>query len=167
MANKAGIYTGKPIPHNADELMDATYLEGRRGRGDAVLRDVLENVRTYLIISHIKKTLYDIIFGLGPLEDLLRSPSITEIMVVNPQNIYIERNGRVDEDSADVSVGGGVPVDHRADRGAAGPADRPQPAAGGCPAAGWLARERDHRAAGDQGAVHHHPQIPAVPRDGG
>ncbi|HVT80954.1 MAG TPA: ATPase, T2SS/T4P/T4SS family [Phycisphaerae bacterium] len=91
MANKAGVYTGKPIPPNADELIDAVFWRSV----DSVLNDVLENVRTYLIITHIKKSLYDVIFGLGPLEDLLRSPSITEIMVVNPQNIYIERNGRV------------------------------------------------------------------------
>ncbi len=91
MANKAGIYTGKPIPANADEMIDGVYWKSV----DAVLGEVLENVRTYLIITHVKKTLYDVIFGLGPLEDLLRSPSITEIMVVNPQNIYIERNGRV------------------------------------------------------------------------
>ncbi len=91
MANKAGIYTGKAIPANADELVDASFGKS----ADGVLAEVLENVRAYLIISHIKKTLYDIIFGLGPLEDLLRSPSITEIMVVNPRNIYIERLGRV------------------------------------------------------------------------
>jgi pilus assembly protein CpaF len=91
LANKAGIYTGKPVPANADELVDATFWKAV----DGVLAEQLENVRTYLVISHIKKTLYDIIFGLGPLEDLLRSPSITEIMVVNPRSIYIERNGRV------------------------------------------------------------------------
>jgi len=91
IVNKAGIYTGKPIPPNADELIDSTFWNNV----DPVLADLLENVRTYLIISYIKKTLYDIIFGLGPLEDLLRSPSITEIMVVNPKLIYIERNGRV------------------------------------------------------------------------
>ena len=91
IANKIGIYTGKPIPPNAEELIDAGFWK----IADAVLTEMLENVRTYMIISHIKKTLYDIIFGLGPLEDLLRSPSITEIMVVNPRNIYIERHGRV------------------------------------------------------------------------
>jgi pilus assembly protein CpaF len=91
IANKVGIYSGKPFPSNADELIDATFWKV----ADAVLGEVLENVRIYMIISHIKKTLYDVIFGLGPLEDLLRSPSITEIMVVNPKNIYIERNGRV------------------------------------------------------------------------
>src|SRR5262249_37771548 len=87
LVNKAGIYTGKPIPPNAEEMVDAVFWKSV----DAVLADVLENVRIYIVIAHIKKTLYDIIFGLGPLEDLLRSPSITEIMVVNPQNIYIER----------------------------------------------------------------------------
>ncbi len=91
LVNKAGIYTGKPIPANADELVEGVFWKS----ADTVLNDVLENVRIYLVISHIKKTLYDIIFGLGPLEDLLRSPSITEIMVVNPRNIYIERNGRI------------------------------------------------------------------------
>jgi pilus assembly protein CpaF len=91
LVNKAGIYTGKPIPTNADELVDATFWKAV----DGVMAETLENVRTYVIITLVKKTLYDIIFGLGPLEDLLRSPSITEIMVVNPQNIYIERNGRV------------------------------------------------------------------------
>ncbi len=91
MANKAGIYTGKPIPANADELVDRSFW----GAIDGIMGDVLENVRIYVVISYIKKTLYDIIFGLGPLEDLLRSPSITEIMVVSPKQIYIERNGRV------------------------------------------------------------------------
>ena len=91
LVNKAGIYTGKPIPGNAEELVD-----GVSGiRCDAIMGEMLENVRVYVIISYIKKTLYDIIFGLGPLEDLLRSPSITEIMVVTPRQIYIERNGRV------------------------------------------------------------------------
>jgi pilus assembly protein CpaF len=91
LINKAGIYTGKPIPGNADELVDRSFW----GAVDGIMAEALENVRIYVIISYIKKTLYDIIFGLGPLEDLLRSPSITEIMVVNPRNIYIERNGRV------------------------------------------------------------------------
>jgi pilus assembly protein CpaF len=91
VANKAGIYTGKPIPTQAEELLDASFTTS----AENVLGELLENVRNYLVISHIKKTLYDVIFGLGPLEDLLRSPSITEIMVVNPQNIYIERNGRI------------------------------------------------------------------------
>ena len=34
--------------------------------------------------------------GLGPLEPLLADPSITEVMVVDPQTIYIERGGRLE-----------------------------------------------------------------------
>ncbi len=91
LLNKAGIYTGKQIPVNAEELVDATYAKAFSD----VWEEMLDNVRMYVIISVLKKVLYDIIFGLGPLEDLLRSPSITEIMVVNPRQIYIERNGRI------------------------------------------------------------------------
>ncbi len=89
--NRMGIFTGKPLPGNAEAVVEG----GFRGAVEGVLEEMLENVRAYLIISYVKKTLYDIIFGLGPLEDLLRSPSITEIMVVNPWAIYIERGGRV------------------------------------------------------------------------
>ncbi|MBS2015315.1 MAG: Flp pilus assembly complex ATPase component TadA [Deltaproteobacteria bacterium] len=34
--------------------------------------------------------------GLGPLEPLLADPSITEVMVVDPQTIYVERRGRLE-----------------------------------------------------------------------
>jgi pilus assembly protein CpaF len=33
--------------------------------------------------------------GLGPLEQLLADPEITEIMVVDPQTVYVERGGRI------------------------------------------------------------------------
>ncbi|HHS97796.1 MAG TPA: CpaF family protein [Chloroflexi bacterium] len=36
------------------------------------------------------------ILGLGPLEPLLRDPTITEIMVNGPKNIYVERNGKIE-----------------------------------------------------------------------
>jgi pilus assembly protein CpaF len=34
--------------------------------------------------------------GLGPLEDLLADDKITEIMVVDPQTVYVERGGRIE-----------------------------------------------------------------------
>ncbi len=89
--NRMQIFTGKPLPTNVEQVVEGGFV----GAAGGVLEEMLENVRAYLIISYVKKTLYDIIFGLGPLEDLLRSPSITEIMVVNPFAIYIERGGRV------------------------------------------------------------------------
>jgi pilus assembly protein CpaF len=38
--------------------------------------------------------------GLGPLEPLLADPTITEIMVVDPMTIYVERSGRLELTSA-------------------------------------------------------------------
>ena len=43
-------------------------------------------------ISH---ELYNEVTGLGPLEQLLEDDSITEIMVNGPEQIYIERNGKL------------------------------------------------------------------------
>ncbi len=40
--------------------------------------------------------LVDEALGLGPLEDLLRDPRVSEIMVVDPCTIYVERAGRVE-----------------------------------------------------------------------
>lgn len=36
------------------------------------------------------------ILGYGPLEPLLKDPSITEIMVNGPRNVYIERSGKIE-----------------------------------------------------------------------
>jgi Flp pilus assembly CpaF family ATPase len=52
--------------------------------------------RKYLATRHLKKEIKDIVFGYGPLEDLLRLPTVSEIMVVDREHIYIERNGRLE-----------------------------------------------------------------------
>lgn len=39
----------------------------------------------------------DEVFGLGPLEVLFRDPSVTEVLVNGPKNLYIERNGRLEK----------------------------------------------------------------------
>jgi len=91
VAARLGLAENRPLPPNAEDIIDA----GFEGAVAPVVQEMLENVRTYLAASYLKKSLYDIIFGLGPLEDLLRSPSITEIMVTTPSQIYIERNGRI------------------------------------------------------------------------
>ena len=36
-------------------------------------------------------------FGLGPLEMLLKEPSISEIMINGPKNVYVERSGRLEK----------------------------------------------------------------------
>lgn len=58
--------------------------------------DLLPESRIYLARRYIKKQIKDIVFGSGPLEDLLRIPSISEIMVVDSERIYIEKAGRLE-----------------------------------------------------------------------
>ncbi len=53
-------------------------------------------LRRYLILRTLKKDLKDTVFGFGPLQDLLRAPTITEIMVVKSDQIYVERDGTVE-----------------------------------------------------------------------
>jgi len=50
----------------------------------------------YFTLRRVKKQIKDIVFGYGPLEDLLRTPSVTEIMVVRRDRIYIEKNGVIE-----------------------------------------------------------------------
>ena len=53
-------------------------------------------LRKYLILRMLKKDLKDIVFGYGPLQDLLRAPTISEIMVVRSDQIFVERDGVIE-----------------------------------------------------------------------
>ncbi len=55
-----------------------------------------QELRKYLILRTLKKDLKDTIFGFGPLQDLLRAPTVTEIMVVGVDQIYVERSGLIE-----------------------------------------------------------------------
>ncbi len=59
--------------------------------------DVPIPTRVYLAERHLVKQIKDIVFGFGPLEDLLRTPAVSEIMVVDSSHIYIERSGVVQD----------------------------------------------------------------------
>lgn len=54
-------------------------------------------LRKYLLLRTLKKDLKDIVFGYGPLQDLLRAPTISEIMVVRTDQIYVERDGIIEK----------------------------------------------------------------------
>lgn len=83
------------------ELQVATDLSGRINRVESkfasvfpLVRPHLHNeLRKYLILRTLKKDLKDTVFGFGPLQDLLRAPTISEIMVVRSDQIYVERAG--------------------------------------------------------------------------
>lgn len=51
----------------------------------------------YIVKRWLHKELSDIIFGLGPLQDLLNLSSVSEIMVVKKDQIYIEQYGVIED----------------------------------------------------------------------
>jgi pilus assembly protein CpaF len=83
---------------NLDDELD---LSGRIQKVEAefatvfpLVRPHLHNeLRRYLILRTLKKDLKDTVFGFGPLQDLIRAPTINEIMVVKSDLIYVEREG--------------------------------------------------------------------------
>ena len=67
--------------------------EGFDGLFDQTLPSVPVSLRQYLVRRTISKDLQDVMFGLGPLQDLLEMANVNEIMVVGKDHIYIEKNG--------------------------------------------------------------------------
>ncbi len=62
---------------------------------DRILTRVADELPPTVNRLTLIKELTDEALGLGPLEDLLKDDSVTEIMVVDPQHIYLERDGRL------------------------------------------------------------------------
>ena len=83
----------------APGVLDAPSRWERRVRVREVVARLLE--RDGLILSardaaRLVGEIADTIVGLGPLEQLLRDPGITEVMVNGPDRVYIEREGRIE-----------------------------------------------------------------------
>jgi pilus assembly protein CpaF len=64
---------------------------------DSLAKNLHVEMKRYGCSVYVKKQLKDILYGFGPLEDLLWLPTISEIMVVDHTRIYIEREGRVED----------------------------------------------------------------------
>jgi pilus assembly protein CpaF len=54
---------------------------------------VTESLWVYTVRRYLMKDILDIVVGLGPIQDLLDMPNVTEVMVVGPSKIYIEEAG--------------------------------------------------------------------------
>jgi Flp pilus assembly CpaF family ATPase len=59
------------------------------------LSSVAGDLRKYIVRRMVSKDIQDILMGYGPLQDLLEMPSVSEVMVVGKDNIYIEKHGVV------------------------------------------------------------------------
>jgi len=60
-----------------------------------IIKDVSDRLPSWIDSTTLIKEIYDEAVGLGPLEDLLADPEITEIMVNRNNQVYIEKNGKL------------------------------------------------------------------------
>ncbi len=69
-------------------------------RIESIFRSILKENRDLLLNrQEQERVLGEIVselLGLGPIDQLLKDPSITEIMVNGPKQVYIERNGKIE-----------------------------------------------------------------------
>jgi len=78
---------------NTEELQKRT-----RETLDTIIREIQEKQRlpAGLDPARLAREIYNEAMGFGPLDDFLEDDSVTEIMVNGPQQIYVERGGRVE-----------------------------------------------------------------------
>jgi pilus assembly protein CpaF len=82
-----------------DQLKDLTKDSVRGEIGAVVEKLIVEEALPMTVVEREKliEEILDEVFGLGPLEPLLKDPAISDIMVNGFDNVYIERSGRVVE----------------------------------------------------------------------
>lgn len=79
--------------------------------GGFSLKQIEERVLDFLLsegcikskesIVSLAKSIYDEIFGLGPIQEIMNSPEITEIMINGPGSIFVEQDGIINKTSVD------------------------------------------------------------------
>lgn len=88
------------------KLLDRINLEalsslaGERARSEIriAVAKLVEEERTPLSLAEKERVIEEVldeVFGLGPLEPLLRDPTISDILVTTPKLVYIERAGKL------------------------------------------------------------------------
>jgi len=74
--------------------------EYTRGQVLGVIQDLVANLKTPLSgreRERLSLEVLDEVFGLGPLEPLLQDPTINDILVNGPKQVYVERAGLLEE----------------------------------------------------------------------
>ena len=82
-----------------DQLKDLNK-DSVRGQVGAVVEKLILDESLPMTMAERERLIEEIldeVFGLGPLEILLKDPSISDIMVNGFDNVYVERGGRVVE----------------------------------------------------------------------
>lgn len=97
-------------------LFEGSAVEKRLHLREAV-RKVLQDEKIVIPASHVAalvREISDEVVGLGPIEVLLRDPRITEVMINAPDDIYIERGGKIER--ADITLESDAQILHLAER---------------------------------------------------
>ncbi len=92
IGNRIELFASHDLSEQMD-IIDHKFDEVWASESEELLHDFL----LYLAMRSLKKQVKDIVFGYGPLEDLLRLPTISEIMVVDRNHIFIEKRGVVED----------------------------------------------------------------------
>ena len=74
--------------------------EYMRGQVLSVIQDLVANLKTPLSgreRERLSLEVLDEVFGLGPLEPLLQDPTVNDILVNGPKQVYVERAGILEE----------------------------------------------------------------------
>src|SRR5437763_774801 len=74
--------------------------EHTRGQVLSVIQDLVSNLKTPLSgreRERLSLEVLDEVFGLGPLEPLLQDPTVNDILVNGPKQVYVERAGVLEE----------------------------------------------------------------------
>ncbi|MDP6381169.1 MAG: CpaF family protein, partial [Phycisphaerae bacterium] len=79
-------------PENARKNLDVVE-KNFHGSFEKAAPKITEGLWEYVVQRYLVKDILDIVLSLGPLEDLLRLPNITEVMVVGKGKIYVEQDG--------------------------------------------------------------------------
>ena len=74
--------------------------DGLRGEVGALVERMVVDENLPLTLAErdrVVEEILDEVFGLGPLEPLLKDPTISDILVNGPQQVYVERAGKLVE----------------------------------------------------------------------
>jgi pilus assembly protein CpaF len=127
-----------------------------------IVKEIIADQRVPLNFDEqekIQADLLDEVFGLGPLEPLLRDPKISDILVNDKDHVFIEKGGLLQQGQHVVPRRSPPAADHRPHRFPRGPQSGRVLADGRCPPARRLARERHHSAAGARRTFAVHPPL--------
>ena len=90
---------GRRMPFEQVASVMAENPERARNELRAVCREVLSE-RAYSLPAHEQQRMIDefvdVVFGMGPIEELVEDEAVTEIMVNGARSIYYERNGKLE-----------------------------------------------------------------------